>query len=206
MEDVLDVYQRPYNSDIPVVCMDEKPYQLLGEKREPLQAKVSFVKKTDSEYIRNGTCSIFMFVEALGGVRYVEALNQRTKIDFAHQIKKLLEVHYPDKERIILVMDNLNTHNISSLYEAFEAQVARSLAKRLEIHHTPVHGSWLNIAEIELSALTLGCLGNRIPTLELLNHELFAWQNYRNLHNNSVNWQFTTDDARSKLKRLYPKF
>lgn len=202
----MDVYQRPYNKDVPVICMDEKPYQLQDDKRKPLPVRKGSVKKTDSEYIRKGTCSIFLFIEPLGGFRYVKALEHRTKKDFAQQVKTLLEVNYADKEKIILVMDNLNTHTISSLYEAFDAQTARSLAKRLEIHYTPKHGSWLNIAEIELSALATQCLGPRIPSLEKLNTELSAWQSYRNLNHNQVDWQFTTADARIKLKRLYPKF
>jgi hypothetical protein len=148
-----------------------------------------------------------MFVEPLGGFRHVEALERRTKADFAHQLKALIDTCYPDKERIVLVMDNLNTHNISSLYEAFDAETARSLARRLEIHHTPIHGSWLNVAEIELSALTTECLGkNRIPSLDTLNQELAAWKSERNSRHNKVHWQFKTDDARIKLKCLYPKF
>jgi hypothetical protein len=206
MEEILDVYQKPYSPEVPVVCMDEKPYQLLGEILEPLPVRPGSVKKTDSEYVRNGTCSIFMFVEPFGGFRHVKALERRTKAEFAHQVKELLEVYYPDKEKVILVMDNLNTHNLSSFYETFDAETARSIARRLEIHYTPKHGSWLNIAEIELSVMAAQCLGNRIPSLERLNYELFAWETYRNAKHNLVNWQFTTEDARIKLKSLYPKF
>jgi len=206
MEDVLDVYQRPYNPDIPVVCMDEKPCQLLGEKMEPLPAIPGSVKKTDSEYDRKGTSSIFMFVEPLAGFRHAYAAERRTKVDFAHQVKALLDTRYPTHEKIVLVMDNLNTHNLSSFYEAFDAVTARSIARRLEIHYTPKHGSGLNIAEIELSALQSQCLNRRIPFLDLLNSELLAWSARRNNAQRKVNWQFTTDDARTKLKSLYPRF
>jgi hypothetical protein len=206
MEDVLDIYQKPYNPDIPVINMDEKPYQLLGEKLKPLPVKPGSVKKTDCEYIRNGTCSIFIFVEPLAGLRKAEALEHRTKLDFAHQVKAFVEEHYPTQEKVILVSDNLNTHNASSFYEAFDPETARALARKIEFHHTPKHGSWLNIAEIELSVLARQCLGTRISDIDKLNDELLAWQDYRNTHNNKVNWQFTTDDARIKLKSLYPKF
>ena len=206
MEDVLDVYQRPYNAEIPVICMDEKPFQLLDEKLAPLPASPGSVKKTDHEYVRNGTCSIFMFTEPLAGFRTVHALPRRTKVDFAHQVKELLDTRYPNHEKVILVMDNLNTHTISSFYEAFEAPVAREIARKLEIHYTPKHGSWLNIAEIELSALTAQCLGRRLPSLEFLNTELHAWATSRNNSARTVDWHFSTHDARVKLKSLYPKF
>lgn len=206
MEDVLDVYQKPYDPDVPVVCMDEKPYQLHGEVREPLPVMPCKTMKTDSEYVRRGTCSIFMFVEPLAGYRHACALERRTKVDFAHQVKALLEERYSTHEKIILVMDNLNTHNISSLYEAFDPETARSLARRLDIHYTPKHGSWLNIAEIELSAMTTQCLGPRIPSLPELNDKLTAWSTLRNANHNKVNWHFTADDARVKLLSLYPKF
>jgi len=205
MENILDIYQRPYNPEIPVVCMDEKPYQLLDEKLKPLPAKPGSVKKTDCEYIRNGTCSIFVFTEPLAGLRHVEALPQRTKIDFANQVKAFVEMNYPEHEKIILISDNLNTHNISSFYEAFDPEIARKLARKIEFHHTPKHGSWLNIAEIELSALSTQCLKLRIPNLNILNAELSAWESNRNLNGKAVNWQFTTDDARIKLHSLYPK-
>jgi len=205
MEDVLDVYQRSYDPAIPVICMDEKPYQLLGEIRDPIPARPGSVEKIDSEYERHGTCSIFLFTEPLGGWRHVFAREHRKKIDWAIEIRKLLAEYYPDAEKICLVTDNLNTHSISSLYEAFPADEARTLAKRLEIHYTPKHGSWLNIAEIELSALTKQCLNRRIDSLDILNEQLSFWENARNNKQKGVDWQFTTEDARVKLRHLYPK-
>jgi len=205
MEDVLEVYARPFNSNIPVVCMDEKPYQKLDHVRDPLPMRPGSVEKVDSEYKREGTCSIFIFTEPLGGWRYTEALPHRTKIDWAKQVKRMLDEDYPDAEKVVLVMDNLNTHDKSSLYETFLPEEAFRLAQRLEIHHTPKHGSWLNIAECELSALARQCLGDRrIPDIESLNVELKAWHAQRNQTQKGVDWQFTADDARIKLKRLYP--
>jgi hypothetical protein len=204
MEDVLDVYHRPYDEQCPVVCMDEKPYQLLDERRSAIPMAPGAVTRYDSEYVRNGTCSIFMFTEPLKGWRKVSVSQRRTKVDWARNVAELLEVHYPAAPKICLVMDNLNTHTISSLYEAFPPERARALARRLEIHYTPKHGSWLNIAEIELSAMTSQCLGRRIPSIENLAAELNAWNIERNLAAPAVNWQFATDDARIKLRRLYP--
>ena len=205
MEDVLEVYSRPYNPDKPVVCMDEKPYQKLDHVRKPLPMRPGSVEKVDSEYKREGTCSIFIFVEPLGGWRHVKALPRRTKVDWANQVKWVLDEHYPEAEKIVLVMDNLNTHTISSLYEAFPPEEAFRLAQRLEIHLTPKHGSWLNIAECELSVLAAQCLGTRrIPDIESLNKELIVWNTQRNQTQKGVDWQFTTEDARIKLKRLYP--
>lgn len=206
MEDVLDVYHRPYDEACPVVCMDEKPYQLLDECRQPIPMKPDFIARHDSEYIRNGTCSIFVFTEPLKGWRNVSVSPRRTRIDWAHHISELLEVHYPNAPKVCLVMDNLNTHAISSLYQAFPADKARTLARRLEIHYTPKHGSWLNIAEIELSVMTSQCLGRRIPNIERLAVELGAWNFARNHAAIPVNWQFSTDDARIKLRSLYPIF
>lgn len=201
----MEVYSRPYNPIKPVVCMDEKPFQLLGEVREPLPAKPGEVEKVDNEYIREGTCSIFIFTEPLAGWRYAEAFEHRTKKDWAHRVKWVLDNQYPDAEKVVLVMDNLNTHVISSFYETFPPEEAFRLAQRLEIHYTPKHGSWLDIAEIELSALATQCLGNRrIPSIEVLNQELSAWETRRNANQKGVDWHFTTNDARSKLKRLYP--
>jgi hypothetical protein len=205
MEDVLAVYARPYDQQKPVVCMDEKPYQLLDHTREPLPMRPGSTEKTDNEYVRNGTCSIFIFTEPLGGWREAEASLSRTKIDWAHQVKWLLDDQYPDAEKVVLVMDNLNTHTISSLYEAFPPEEAFRLAQRLEIHFTPKHGSWLNIAECELSALAAQCLGHRrIADIDTLNAELRAWHIRRNHTQKGVDWQFSTEEARIKLKRLYP--
>lgn len=186
--------------------MDEKPYQLLAHVREPLPARPGSKEKFDNEYERNGTCSIFIFTEPLAGWRDADALPRRTKIDWAHKVKWLLEEQYPEADKVVLVMDNLNTHNISSLYEAFPPEEAFRLAQRLEIHYTPKHGSWLNIAECELSSLATQCLGGRrIADIESLNLELKAWHIKRNHAQKGVDWQFTTTDARIKLKRLYPK-
>jgi len=201
----LSVYARPYDENRPVVCMDEKPYQLLDHAREPLPPKSGKPAREDFEYVRNGTCSIFIFTEPLSGWRYAEALPRRTKIDWAHRIRWLLDGQYPGVEKIVLVMDNLNTHSLSSLYEAFPPEEAFRLAQRLEIHYTPKHGSWLNVAEVELAAMAAQCLGQRrIPDLETMNLELAAWHSRRNRLQKGVDWQFTTADARVRLKRLYP--
>jgi hypothetical protein len=205
MEDVLEVYARTYDPAYPVVCMDEKPYQLLDHVRDPIPATPGHDRKVDSEYVRHGTCSIFVWVEPLAGYRRVNARPQRTRIDWAHEVDQLLTNDYPDAEKVVLVMDNLNTHTIGSLYEAFEPAKARALAERLEIHHTPKHGSWLNIAEIELSALTRQCLDRRIADLDTLNTELTAWQHATNTDQRQVNWHFTTTDARTRLRHLYPE-
>ena len=201
----MEVYSRPYDEKYPVVCMDEKPVQLLAEARNSITSQSTGIRYQDNEYVRNGTCSIFLFTEPLAGWRYTEAKEQRTRIDWAESIKWLLDEQYPDAEQVILVCDNLNTHNIASLYEAFPPAEALRLAKRLEIHHTPKHGSWLDIAEIELAALTKQCLGKqRIDNLEDLNKELEKWHTDRNTRQKGVNLQFTTDDVRIKLKHLYP--
>jgi hypothetical protein len=205
MEDVLAVYARPWNPARPVVCMDEKPYQLLAHARDPLPARPGRDTLQDSEYVRHGTCSVFVWVEPLRGWRRVDAQPRRTRTDWAGQVERLLTVDYPDADTVVLVMDNLNTHTIDSLYEAFTPDKAFALAQRLEIHHTPKHGSWLNIAEIELSALTRQCLDRRISDLDVLNTELSAWQNAANADQRQVDWQFTTHDARTKLRHLYPK-
>ena len=205
MEDVLEVYHRPHDPEAPVVCMDEKPYQLLGHARDPIPAGPGHDLKQDSEYVRHGTCSIFVWVEPLAGRRRVNARPQRTRIDWAHEVDQLLSLDYPHAERIVLVMDNLNTHTLGSLYEAFEPAKARDLATRLELHYTPKHGSWLNIAEIELSRLTRQCLDRRIDDLEVLNTELAAWQHATNDDQRQVDWQFTATDARIKLRHLYPQ-
>ncbi len=205
MEDILDVYERSYDPLNPVVCMDEKPYQLLGELKEPLTMRKGSNQKIDSEYVREGTCSIFVFTEPLGGVRHLSVRAQRTAIDWAEEIKYLVDVSYPDVEKIILVMDNLNTHNISSLYKAFSPQEARRIAKRLEIHRTPKHGSWLNMAEIELNVMTRQCLKRRIDNIGKLRSELFTWEKERNVNTAKISWHFTNNEARVKLISLYPK-
>ncbi len=206
MEDVLDVYELPYNPSRPVVCMDEKPYQLLGESREPLPMRPGDDLKVDSEYVRNGTCSIFAFVEPLGGTHHVNVREHRTALDWAEEIKYLADEMFPDAEKIILVMDNLNTHKPASLYKRYPAEEARRIIKRLEIHYTPKHGSWLDIAEIELNVMTRQCLSRRIDDINVLRSELSAWETERNASASKVNWQFTTSDARIKLKSLYPEF
>jgi hypothetical protein len=204
MEDVLAVYARPYDPARPMVCMDEKPYQLLGHVRDPVPARPGRDRLEDSEYVRAGTCSIFCWVEPLRGWRRVDAQSRRTKVDWARQVKRMLTCDYPGAETVVLVMDNLNTHGIGSLYEAFDPGTAFALAQRLEIHHTPRHGSWLNIAEIELSALTRQCLDRRIDAAAPLNAELAAWQQQANSDQRQVQWHFTTDDARLRLRHLYP--
>jgi len=206
MEDVLAVYAREYDEDYPVVCMDEKPFQLLDDRYEPIPMSTANNKlKYDCEYERKGTCSIFMFAEPLADWRYSEALPQRTKTDWAIQMKRLLDEDYPNAKKVVLVMDNLNTHGLHSFYDTFPPNEAFRLSQRLEIHYTPKHGSWLNIAELELSALSIQCLGkNRIPSIAQLNINLSAWHCKRNHSQKGVDWQFSTADARINLKRLYP--
>lgn len=204
MEDVLDVYELPYDPMRPVVCMDEKPYQLLGEAREPLPMKPGSDKKVDSEYVRNGTCSIFAFVEPLGGTHHVSVHEHRTATDWATEIKYLSDEMFPEADRIILVMDNLNTHKPASLYKVFPPAEARRILKRLEIHYTPKHGSWLDMAEIELNVMTRQCLSRRIENIDLLRRELSAWEAERNQNKAKIQWHFQTADAREKLMSLYP--
>ena len=206
MEDVLDVYELPYDEKYPVVCMDEKPYQLLGESREPLPMIPGNDRKIDSEYVRNGTVSIFAFVEPLGGVHHVSVRGHRTAVDWAEEIKYLVDVMYPDAKKIILVMDNLNTHKPSSLYKRYSPEEARRIIKKLEIHYTPKHGSWLDVAEIELNVMTRQCLNRRISDIEQLRRELSAWEIERNILAAKVNWHFRTNDARIKLSSLYPAY
>ena len=204
MEDILDLYELPYNSDIPIVCMDEKPYQLFGEARESWAMRPGDNQKVDSEYIRKGTSSIFAFVEALAGRHHIRVHEHRTAVDWANEIKYLVDGMYPDAQKIILIMDNFNTHKPASLYKTFTPQEARRIVKKLEIHYTPKHGSWLNIAEIELNVMTRQCLSRRIASIEELRSELAAWEAGRNNREAKVNWQFTTKDARIKLVSLYP--
>jgi DDE superfamily endonuclease len=206
MEDVLDVYHRPYDPDRPVVCMDECSKQLIGEVREPLPPKPGQIAKYDSEYERRGTANVFLAVEPLAGKRTVRVTDRRTRVDWAQFVRLLLLTMYPDVAKVILVMDNLNTHSIASLYEAFDADTARSLAARLEIHYTPKHGSWLNMAETELSIVSRQCLDRRIENKDVMEREISIWEMSRNEACARINWQFTTADARIKLKRLYPSF
>ena len=204
MEDTLEVYRRPYDPRRPQVCLDETSKQLLAEVREPLPMRPGHVKREDYEYKREGVCNLFLWCEPLGNRRHVEVTDRRTKVDWAHVVKDLVDVHYRDAECIVLVMDNLNTHTPASLYETFAPEEAKRIADRLEIHYTPKHGSWLDIAEIELSALTRQCLDRRIPDQETLTKEVAAWEQERNAAQVTVHWHFTTADARIKLKHLYP--
>jgi hypothetical protein len=204
MEEVLEVYHRPYDPQRPVVCMDESNKQLIAEVREPLPPKPGAVAKQDCEYERRGTANIFMAVEPLAGKRTVTVTDQRTKIDWARFIQYLLVMVYPAAAVVVLVMDNLNTHTIGSLYEAFGPATARALAARLELHYTPKHGSWLNMAETELSILCGQCLDRRIEDKERMAGEVGAWEQERNRSAAKIHWQFTTADARIKLQRLYP--
>jgi len=206
MEDVLDVYHRPYDARRPVVCMDECSKQLIGEVREPLPMRPGQIAKYDSEYERLGTANVFLAIEPLGGKRTVQVTDRRTRIDWAHFIRLLLLTVYPEAVVVVLVMDNLNTHGIASLYEAFDPATARALAARLEIHHTPKHGSWLNMAETELSILARQCLDQRLDSKQKMEKEVTAWEAERNRSAIKINWRFTTADARIKLKRLYPSY
>jgi len=205
MENILDVYALPLDEDIPLVCMDEQPVQLLKDRYEAVKMKPGSSKKEDFQYIRNGACSIFMFTAPHLGWRHVDAQEHRAKVDWAHQIDYLVNVVFSDKRKIRLVLDNLNTHTLGALYEAFDPVKARSIAERLELHFTPKHGSWLNIAEIELSAMSVQCLSRRIGDLSVLRSELSLWEVSRNNSSKSVNWHFTTENARGKLRFLYPK-
>jgi transposase len=205
MEDVLEVYHLPYDPKYPVVCMDESCKQLIGEVRTPIPCKPGQPARFDDEYVRNGVAQIFMEVEPLRGRRHVAVTERRTRKDWARQIKKMLDDRYPEATKVRLVMDNLNTHNVASLYETFAPCEARRLAERLEIHYTPKHGSWLNMAEIEFSVLKSQCLDRRIAELSTMKTEVATWENNRNNMSKAIDWQFTTDDARIRLKRLYPK-
>ena len=202
MEDVLEVYTRPYDPRFPQVCLDETSTQLLTHRRSPLPLKSGQPERQDYEYGREGVANLFMCYEPLAGWRRVMIRERRTKVDWAWCIKELVEVHYPEAERLVLVMDNLNTHTPAALYEVFPPQEARGLAQRLEIHYTPKHGSWLDMAEIELSVLARQCLDRRIP--DPLTQEVAAWEEGRNNQGRAVDWRFTTADARIKLKHLYP--
>ena len=204
MEDVLDVYHRPYDPKRPQVCIDELSKQLVGEVRPPLPMGPGQVGRCDNEYVRNGTANLFVAFEPLAGWRHVEVTDTRTRKDFARFVKDLVDGRYKDAEKVVLVMDNLNTHTIGSLYEAFTPEEARRIAGKLEIHHTPKHGSWLNAAEIELSVLARQCLDERMEDRPTLARQVAAWEAPRNETTIGADWRFTTADARIKLKRLYP--
>ena len=204
MEDVLDLYARPYDARRPVVCFDEQPRQLVEEVRTPLPRAPGRPERVDDEYRRRGTCNLFLLFEPLAGRRHVEVTEQRTAVDFAHQMRALVDVHYPDAERIAVVLDNLSTHSPAALYQAFPPEEARRLLRRLEFHSTPKHGSWLNLAELEFSVLDRQCLDRRIADQESLRREIAAWERVRNAACSTVHWRFTVTAARAKLHRLYP--
>lgn len=204
MEDILEVYKRSYDETHPLICMDESSKQRIKEVRQSIPAKPGSVEKYDTEYERNGVSHLFMFFEPLAGQRHVAVTDQRTAVDWAHQIQYLVDVLYPRAERITLVMDNLNTHTGASLYKAFPPEQAKRILDKLDIHYTPKHGSWLNMAEIELSILSRQCLDRRLPDPETLIREIAVWQETRNAGARPMDWRFTTEDARIKLKKLYP--
>ncbi len=204
MEDVLDVYHRPRDLECPVVCLDETSKQLVAETRVPMPAKPGRPARHDYEYERNGTANLFMLFAPLEGWRHVEVTDRHTAVDYAHLLRAVSDEWFPNVPKIALVQDNLNTHKPASLYEAFPAEEARRLVERFEGHYTPKHGSWLNMAEIELSVLSTQCLDRRIPDKALLTEEVAAWEAERNNKRAKADWQFTTADARVKLKRLYP--
>ena len=206
MEDVLEVYQRPRDPRRPVVCMDETFKQLIGETREPLPPAPGRVERFDHVYVRHGVASLFLAFEPLAGWRTVAVTDHRRRLEWAAFIRSLVDGRYKDADKVVLVMDQLNTHSAASLYEAFEPAEAKRIADKLEIHHTPKHGSWLNMAESELGVLASQCLDRRIADKQILTHEVKAWQHHRNQHHAKANWQFKTADARVKLKRLYPQF
>jgi hypothetical protein len=204
MEDILEVYQRPEDPRYPLVCMDEASRQLLGHARQPLPLQPGQPERVDYEYARQGVANLFLFCEPLAGRRWVQVTERRTKAGWAQAVKDLVDVRHPEAERIVLVCDNLNTHTPGALYEVFPPKEAKRLAGKLELHYTPKHGSWLNIAEIELSVLGRQCLNRRIADRALLRTEVAAWEQRRNAAGSTVDWRFTTTDARIKLKRLYP--
>jgi len=206
MEQVLEVYKRPYDPQRPVVCMDEQPKQLIAETRRPLPAEPGKPERVDHEYVREGVCTVWMFVEPLGGWRNVPVTSTKKAVDWAEQVRRLVDhPRYKNAEKVTLVCDNLNTHRLTSLYAAFEPAEAMRLAKKLELIHTPKHGSWLNVAESELSVLSRQCLDRRIADQNVVRQESQCWSNDRNRRQTGVDWQFTTQNARTKLKHLYPK-
>ena len=204
MEDVLEVYQRPYDPHCPLVCLDEASKQLVAETRLSIAVAPGKAKRVDAEYRRCGTASVFMMTVPLEGQRHVRVRQQRRRVDFAEVIRELCDEIYPDAEKIVLVMDNLNTHNVASLYEAFNPCEAWRLAEKLEIHHTPKHGSWLNMAEIELSILSRQCMNDYFESINELTDAISAWEKLRNKKKTGIHWRFTTADARIKLRKLYP--
>lgn len=206
MEDVLEVYQRPYDPAHPVVCLDETNRQLLGEVRDPQPVRTGHPARHDPEYVRGGVAQLFLVTEPLRGWRHVTVGTQRTRLEFAQCVKDLVDVHYPQAERIVLVMDHLNIHSTASLYAAFPPEEARRLAARIEIHHSPKHGSWLNMAELELSVLARQCLNQRLADLAAMTVAVAAWVERRNAAIRTIDWHFTTDDARLRLRHLYPAF
>jgi hypothetical protein len=204
MEDVLDVYAAPYDPKRPQVCFDEHLVQLITETRHPLPPKPGRPERFDYEYQRNGTRNLFLFFQPLAGWRHVTVTQRRTKVDFAHSMQYLVDDLFPEADKVVLVLDNLNTHGPASLYEAFEPAQAKRILNRLEFHYTPTHGSWLNMVEIEIGVLLEQCLADRIPDDDTLCREIAAWETVRNQQRATVNWQFTSVHARNKLKRLYP--
>ena len=206
MEDVLEVYQRPHDRQRPVVCLDETSKQLIVETRAPIPAAPGRKARHDYEYARNGVANLFMMFAPLEGWRHVKVTNRHTAVDYAHALRDLSDVHFSGASKIVLVQDNLNTHKPASLYEAFPAPEARRIFERFEWHYTPKHGSWLDMAESELGVLSTQCLDRRIPDKQTLTSEIAAWQENRNKHYAKADWQFTTANARVKLKRLYPQF
>jgi transposase len=205
MEDILALYTQPEDPNRPLVCMDEVPKQLISDVREPIQARPGQSLRVDYEYQRNGVANVFMFFEPLQGQRHVKVTHTRTRLDWAEAMRELSDEIHPEAEKIIVVLDNLNTHTPSAFYLAFEPEEARRLVNRFEFHFTPKHGSWLNMAEIELSVLSRRCINRRISDVDILRHEVLAWAMDRNSKVVKVDWRFTTADARIKLKRLYPK-
>jgi hypothetical protein len=204
MESVLDLYEEPYDRDKPVVCFDERPCQLIGDVRDPLPMKPGCIERFDSEYERGGICWVLMSFEPLGGWRELVVTERRRKQEFALAMRRLAEEHYPQAEKIRVVLDNLSTHTAAAFYESFPAEVARKLARRIEFIYTPVHGSWLNMVEVEISVLVRQCLKRRLPDIETLEREATAWCTERNRLGASVDWRFRTEDARTKLRSLYP--
>jgi hypothetical protein len=204
MEEVLDLYAEPEDPRRPRVCFDERPYQLISEVRHPLPGKPGQPERYDYEYKREGTCNLFLFVRPHTGWRHVKVTKRRTTQDFAQCMKDLVDIHFPDAEVIRVVLDNLNTHTPAALYQVFEPAEARRIVRKLEFHYTPKHGSWLNMAEIELSVLSRQCLDRRLPDTDTLSREIVAWEAQRNVDQVTIHWRFTAQDARIKLQRLYP--